>query len=147
MKLILTEDVPSLGAIGDIVKVKNGYARNYLLPRTLAVVANESNQKELEHKQRVLKVKREKVLKEFQSLANKMNKVQVNVDKQVGEDDKIFGSVTTAEVAQELAKQNFEVDKRSISFGEEVKKTGEYKVQIKLHSEVVAAIKLVVGAK
>ena len=147
MKLILTEDMPNLGAIGDIVKVKNGYARNYLLPRSLAVVANESNEKELEHRQRVLAIKKEKVLKSFQSSAKKMSKLKLEISKQVGEDEKIFGSVTTAEVASELEKQDVTVDKRIISFDKEVKTLGEYLVKIKLHSEVTAEVKLTVSAK
>ena len=148
MKVILTEEVPTLGSIGDIVSVKNGYARNYLIPKTLGVVANESNKKELEHQQRILKLKREKVLEQFKAMGKKLQKIKIEVKKQVGEEEKIFGSVTTAEIAQEIAKHKFDfnIDKRSISFDKEIKQTGDYTVNVKLHSEVTVGIKLRVDA-
>ena len=92
MKLILTEDVPSLGSIGAIVNVKDGYARNYLLPRGIAVPANESNTKQLEHQKRVLNARREKVLAEKKALAAKIEKLSVEVAKQVGEDESKSGN-------------------------------------------------------
>ncbi|NRA44658.1 MAG: 50S ribosomal protein L9 [Oligoflexales bacterium] len=141
MKLILKEDVPSLGTIGTIVTVKDGYARNYLLPRDLAVPANESNQKQLEHQKRVLAARREKVLGEVKALASKIEKVSVEVAKQVGEDERIFGSVTAAELAELLEAKGHSVSKKDIKMPEDVKKVGVYTAEVRLHSEVTAKLK------
>ncbi|MFK7823671.1 MAG: 50S ribosomal protein L9 [Oligoflexales bacterium] len=141
MKLILKEDVPSLGTIGTIVTVKDGYARNYLLPRDLAVPANESNKKQLEHQKRVLSARREKVLGEVKALASKIEKVSVEVAKQVGEDERIFGSVTAAELVELLEAKGFKVSKKDIKMPEDVKKVGVYTAELRLHSEVTAKLK------
>ena len=141
MKLILKEDVPSLGTIGTIVTVKDGYARNYLLPRDLAVPANESNQKQLDHQKRVLAARREKVLAEVKGLASKIEKVSVEVSKQVGEDERIFGSVTAAELAELLEAKGFSISKKDIKMPEDVKKVGVYTAEVRLHSEVTAKLK------
>ena len=141
MKLILKEDVPSLGTIGTIVTVKDGYARNYLLPRDLAVPANESNKKQLEHQKRVLSARREKVLAEVKALASKIEKVSVEVAKQVGEDERIFGSVTAAELAELLEAKGFSISKKDIKMPEDVKKVGVYTAELRLHSEVTAKLK------
>lgn len=141
MKLILTEDVPSLGTIGAIVSVKNGYARNYLLPRSLAVLANEGNTKQLEHQKRVLTKRREKVLGEVKALAKKIEKASLEVAKQVGEDEKIFGSVTSVELADLLDAQGIKIDKKNIKLPVDVKKVGVYTADVKLHSEVTAKLK------
>lgn len=147
MRLILTEEVPKLGSIGSIVTVKGGYARNYLIPRALAVPANESNTKELEHKKRVLSARKEKFLAEMKALAGKIKKVSLTVSKKVGEGERIFGTVTTAEISDLLKGEGFSVDKKDLHFEEEVKKTGTYKVVVKLHSEVDADFKLKVVAE
>lgn len=146
MKVILTKDVDSLGAMGSIVRVKDGYARNYLIPRSFAVVANDSNRKELEHHQREIAAKREKLISEMKSLAQKIEKLRVVVQKQTGEEDRIFGSVTTAEIADFLEQKGFQVSKKSISFKDEIKKTGIYSADIQLHSEVKTTIKVKVEA-
>lgn len=147
MKIILTSDVPSLGTIGQIVSVKNGYARNFLLPRSLAVPANEGNQKELEHKKRQLAKKKEKVLGEAKKLAAMIEKITVTIPKQVGEDERIFGTVTTAEVASFLTKEGAEISKKDIHFVEEIKKVGAYQADVRLHSQVVAKVKVWVVAQ
>lgn len=141
MRLILKEDVPSLGTIGTIVSVKDGYARNYLLPRDLAVPANESNKKQLEHQKRVLAARREKVLAEVKGLATKIEKISVEVAKQVGEDERIFGSVTAAELAELIEGKGFKISKKDIKMPEEIKKVGVYTAEVRLHSEVTAKLK------
>lgn len=141
MKLILTEDVPSLGTIGNIVNVRDGYARNFLLPRSLAIPANESNTKQLEHQKRVLSARREKVLAEMKTLAASIEKLSLEVSKQVGEDERIFGSVTSTELAELLEKQGVQISKKDIKMPEDVKKVGVYTAEIRLHSEVVAKLK------
>lgn len=147
MRVILTHDIPKLGTIGSVVNVKDGYARNFLIPRSFAVAANESNQKELEHKKRVLAKKREKLLAEVKKKCSALEKISVTVAKQVGEDERIFGTVTTAEVASLIEKEGFEVSKKDIRFTEEIKKVGVYTAEVRLHSEVTAKLKVWVVAQ
>lgn len=146
MKVILSADIPSLGTIGDIVNVKNGYARNYLLPRGYASVANESNKKALDHQLRVLEKKREKAIAAAKELAAQIEKISVTVTKQVGEDEKIFGSVTTAELEDLLKAEGLDVSKKDIKILEEVKKVGVYQAEVRLHSSVMAKFKVWVVA-
>lgn len=147
MKVILTQEVSNLGTIGEIVNVRNGYARNFLLPRGLAAVANEANQAQLAHHKRVLEKRREKALAEAKTLAAKIEKVSVTVAKQVGEDEKIFGSVTTGELEDLLKAEGVDVSKKEISLLDEVKKVGVYSAQVKLHKDVVAKFKVWVVAQ
>lgn len=146
MKLILTHEVANLGAIGDIVNVRNGYARNFLLPRGLAAVANEENQRALAHHKRILDKKREKLLAEAKALAARIEKTSVTVSKQVGEDEKIFGSVTTAELEELLKAEGLEVSKKDITLLEEIKKVGVYSAQVKLRADVAPKFKVWVVA-
>lgn len=142
MKVILTQDIPSVGFIGNVIQVKNGFARNYLIPRSLAVVANTSNVKELDHHKRVLTKRKEKVLATFKAQAAKLNKLTLTIVKQVGEEDKIFGSVTTAEIEALLDKEGLKISRKQIELTESIKKIGNYKAQINLHAEVTASVKL-----
>ena len=146
MKLILTHEVANLGSIGDLVNVRNGYARNYLLPRGLAAVANEENQAALAHHKRVLEKRREKLLAAAKELAAKIEKTSVTVTKQVGEDEKIFGSVTAAELEAQLQAEGLNVSKKDITILEDIKKVGVYTAQVKLHGEVVPKFKVWVVA-
>lgn len=142
MKLILTQDIPKVGAIGNIVQVKDGYARNYLIPNSLAIVANTGNMKELEHQKRILNKRKEKVLSTFKSIATKINKITLTIEKQVGEENKIFGSVTTAEIEDLLEKEGIKVTRKQIILPEAIKTTGNYRANIRLHAEVEASVKL-----
>ena len=146
MRVILTHDVDNLGAIGEVVNVRNGYARNFLLPRGLASVANESNQKALAHNKRVLEKRRAKVLGAAKEIGASIEKTSVTVTKQVGEDEKIFGSVTTQELEELLAAENIKVSKKDITILEEIKKVGVYTAQVKVHPEVSAKFKVWVVA-
>ncbi len=146
MKVILVKDVPSLGTMGNIVKVKDGYGRNYLIPRSLAIVANDSNRKELEHRKRVIDARKEKNLKETKALAQKIEKIRVTIQKQTGEDERIFGSVTSAEVSAFFEAKGIDISKKDIVFKDEIKKLGIYSAEIKLHSEVTATVKIKVEA-
>jgi large subunit ribosomal protein L9 len=147
MKLILSHNVESLGVIGDIVKVKAGYARNFLLPRGLAVVANEGNEKALQHQLKVLEKKKQQTLDEAKKFAGQIEKVSITVAKQVGEDEKIFGSVTTAELEELLAAEGVKVSRKDIRLTEEVKKVGVYTAEVKVHPEVTATFKVWVVAQ
>ena len=147
MKLILTHNVPSLGQIGTIVRVKNGFARNFLLPRGLGVVADEKNQAALNQQLKQLEKKKAVLLAEARSLASQIEKTSVTVSKQVGEDERIFGSVTTSELEGLLTAEGLKVSKRDISLTEEIKKVGVYAAEVRIHPEVTAKFKVWVVAQ
>src|SRR5690606_20130025 len=126
--------------------VRDGYARNFLLPRGYASLANESNQKALAHHKRVLDKRRTKVLGAAKEVAASIEKTSVTVTKQVGEDEKIFGSVTTQELEELLVAENIKISRKDISILEEIKKVGVYSAQVKVHPEVTAKFKVWVVA-
>lgn len=142
MKVVLREDVQTLGNAGDVIEVRDGYARNYLIPRNLAVRADAGSLKQLEHEKKVLSQKREKRLKEAQKLAEKINKTSCTIAVQVGEEDKIFGSVTTMDIAESLAKEGVEVDKKNIHLEEPIRSLGVFSVPVKIVPEVEARLKV-----
>ncbi len=146
MKLILSQNVENLGRIGDIVKVKNGYARNFLIPRGLGQVANEGNQASLNHQLRLLEKKKAVILADAKKSAANIEKVSVTVTKQVGEDERIFGSVTTAELEELLAAEGIKINRKDIKLSEEIKKVGVYSADVKVHPEVTAKFKIWVVA-
>jgi large subunit ribosomal protein L9 len=147
MKVILNQDVDNLGQVGDIVKVRDGYARNFLLPRKLAALANEGNKASLDHAMRVVEKKRARALAEAKKLASQIEKISITVAKQVGEDEKIFGSVTTAELEELLTQEGIKVNRRDILIEDEIKKVGVYSAKLKVHPEIVAKFKLWVVAQ
>jgi large subunit ribosomal protein L9 len=146
MRVILTSDVKQLGAIGDVLNVKDGYARNYLIPRSLAVLANESNKAEFEHRKKVLEAKKAKILAEMKKFAAALEKVSLTIAKQVGEDERIFGTVTSGEIEDALNKLGHKISKKDIKL-EDVKKIGVYEAQIHLHPSVNAKVKVWVVAQ
>jgi large subunit ribosomal protein L9 len=147
MRVILNHDVQTLGNIGEIVNVKNGYARNFLLPRGLASLANETNEAQLKHHRRQLDKKKATLLGEAKTLAAAIEKTSVTVYKQVGEDERIFGSVTHAELETLLGQEGIKVSKKDISVTDDIKKVGVYHGQVKLHPEVTAKFKIWVVAQ
>ncbi len=147
LKLILNEDVPHLGTVGDVVDVAPGYGRNYLIPRNLAVLANSRNTRQLAHTQRLIDVKRAKAIKVASSLAGRLTDTSVTIAKAVGEEDRLFGSVTSRDIEDALGKEGFSVDKRHILLQTPIKNLGVHKVDIKLHSEIKAQIKVWVVAE
>jgi large subunit ribosomal protein L9 len=143
MKVILKEDVDNLGTIGTVVQVSNGYGRNFLIPRNLAVEANPKNIKKFEHEKKIILEKAKKVKSKHEEAADKLSEIILRVEANAGEDGKLFGSVTSMDISEALSKQGMEVDKRKIVLPEEaIKRLGEYTVQIKLHPEISASIKL-----
>jgi large subunit ribosomal protein L9 len=144
MQIILQEDVEKLGTRGQVVEVAEGYARNFLLPRKLALAATPNNLKRLE-KMRAVFAKREANEKEAaQKLAELLSSVTLSLFRKAGENDQLFGSVTSGDVADALAAQGYSIDKRKIQLDEPIKLVGEYQVPIKLHRDVNGAVKLVV---
>ena len=144
MELILMEDVPAVGKLGDRVKVSDGYARNYLLPRKKAVPATAKTQKALEHTQRLVQRKQERSQADAQVLMQKLAEISCTVRKPAGEEGKLFGAVTSADIAQALHAQGVDVDRRKIVLDEPIKHVGAYTVSLKLHSTVVAPLNIVV---
>ncbi|MBR5328240.1 MAG: 50S ribosomal protein L9 [Paludibacteraceae bacterium] len=146
MEVILIQDVANLGYKNDIVKVKDGYGRNYLIPSRLAVIANESNRKQLAENLKQQAHKMAKLLADAQALAEKLANTVITLSAKANEDGKIFGTITTAQISEALAAQGIEVDKKVISV-EPVKVLGEAVATAKLHREVKAEIKLNVVAE
>jgi len=145
MKVILKENVENLGHIGDLVKVAPGYARNYLIPKGLALEATERNAKALEHARRHLEYKKNQVLAAAQNLAAKIEAITLTIPHNAGEEGKLFGSVTTMELAEKLIAQGVEIDRKKL-VADPIKHTGEYSVPVKLHPEITATLKVVIVA-
>ena len=146
MKVILQENIDTLGQIGDIVKVAPGYARNYLLPKGFAIEATEKNAKALEHAKRQLTYKKNKALEAAKLLAAKLEAVNVSLAHQAGEEGKLFGSVTTMEIAAFLKQHGLEIDRKKMVLAEPIKQLGDYTVPVKIHPEVTANLKVQVSA-
>ena len=146
MEIILTENVEGLGNIGDLVKVKPGYGRNFLVPRGLAVSANTRNVKEMEHQKRQLERKMQKVTQAAELLKNKIEAVSCVLAHRAGEEGKLFGSVTSMEIEAKLAEAGVEIDRKKIQLAEPIKTLGDHEVPIKLEAGVVANIKVSVVA-
>ncbi|MFZ5945001.1 MAG: 50S ribosomal protein L9 [Bacillota bacterium] len=148
MKVILQEDIKALGKKGQIVEVKEGYARNFLLPKNLAVEANEGNVRELDRQKKIKADKAEKERQEAEKLAEKINKVVVTLRVKSGENGKLFGAVTSKDIADNLNKEHkINIDKRKVELTENIKSIGDYDVKIKLHSAVTAQLRVKVQAQ
>lgn len=145
MEVILREDVEKLGHRGQIVKVADGFARNYLLPRRLAVMATEANKKIVEQERQAAVRREAKETAQAQELAGMLAAVTLSTTQKAGEQDVLFGSVTAKDIAELLEKQGYSIDRRKIDLEHPVKTLGEHKVNIKLHREVTATVTLVVN--
>lgn len=140
MEIILQEDVENLGEIGDIVKVRDGYARNYLLPRGLALTANRRNVRVLEHHKRLAATKRERVQKNANAVRDRLSSLTLAIAARAGEEDKLFGSVTNIDIEKALREQDVTIDRRKIILAEPIKQLGTYTVPIRLGGGVEASI-------
>ena len=136
MEIILREDIKGLGYKKDLVTVKGGYGRNYLIPQGLAIIASPSNKKMMEENIRQASHKAEKVKKDAEDLAAKLEGVVLEIPAKAGESGKIFGAVTTLQLSDALKEKGFDIDRRRIALNEEVKSLGEYTAEIDLHKEV-----------
>jgi large subunit ribosomal protein L9 len=146
LQVVLTEDLPNLGNSGDLVKVKPGFARNFLIPRGLAAIATKNNVKRIEHEKRAAQARAVKQRASAQALADKLSGVSIALTVQVGEDEKLYGSITSRDVEEALAAKGFEVDRRKIIM-QPIKELGSHTVQLKVASGVDAEIKVEVSAK
>ncbi|UCD71185.1 MAG: 50S ribosomal protein L9 [Syntrophobacterales bacterium] len=142
MEIILLDDVPSLGKVGDLVKVSDGYGRNYLIPNKLAIKATPKNRKKLEHEKRLAQDKMDKIIRDAEKLAKRIEDFSCTISKPVGESGKLFGSVTSKEIEQYLNENGFQIDRKKIELEEPIKNLGVYTIPIRLHPEVAANLKL-----
>lgn len=142
MKLILREDVENLGKIGDVVEVAGGYGRNYLLPRGLAVQASTKNLKEQEHQKKLIQARKEKQKKEAQEVAGSLESVSCTIARKTGEEEKLYGSVTSRDIEEALREEGVTIDRKRILLEEPIKKLGVYTVPVKLHADVTGNIKV-----
>ncbi len=142
MKIILKQDIASLGTAGETVTVKNGYARNYLIPQGLAVAATAGNMRAFEVESKAAALRMQRGMREAQEVATRLEKLSLTVSVQVGEEDKLFGSVTSQNIADLLAENGFEIDKKKIVLDDPIKALGVYDVPVKLHPEVTGVVKV-----
>jgi large subunit ribosomal protein L9 len=142
MKVILREDVDTLGRMGDLVNVSDGYARNFLIPKRKAVEATTKSVKVVEHEKRLIADKARKIKKEFETLAERINGMPITISVQVGEEGKLFGSVTNKDIAEALSKEGIEIDKRKIQLESPLKEVGSFSIPIQVYHDVKAHLKL-----
>ena len=147
MKLILREDVENLGKGGELVEVKPGYGRNYLLPRGLAVAANTKNVRELDHQKKIAEAKAAKAKASAEAVAKRLSETPVVLRRKVGEQDKLYGSVTVIDIVEALAARGLTLDRRTIDLKEPIKTVGDHEVPVKLHREVVGKARVKVEAE
>jgi large subunit ribosomal protein L9 len=145
MELILRQDVDKLGRRGEVVNVATGYGRNFLLPRGFAVEVNAANRAMIERERKQHEARAAKEKAEFESLASRINSVRFVAPRRVGENDILYGSVTSGDIAEFLATKGIQIDKRKVQLDEPIKTLGEHEVKIKLHPEVVANMKMTVS--
>jgi large subunit ribosomal protein L9 len=144
MEVILREDVEKLGSRGEVVKVASGYARNFLLPKKLAVAATDSNKKIVEQERQAHLRKEAKFKGEAEDLGKLLSGVTVTISQKAGENDQLFGSVTSKDVADALAAKNYTIDRRKIQLDEPIKQLGEFKVPVRLHKDVTVEVTVLV---
>ncbi|HEX4565287.1 MAG TPA: 50S ribosomal protein L9 [Vicinamibacterales bacterium] len=142
MEVILREHVESLGRRGDIVKVAEGYARNYLLPRKLALPVTDNNKRQIERERKLAEARDTEEKAAAEAIATRLTQLEVEIARRVGEHDTLYGSVTTADIAQALKDKGFDIDKRRIALAEPLKALGETTVPVKIHRDVTAQVKV-----
>jgi large subunit ribosomal protein L9 len=147
VQVILSEDVPNLGSTGDVVRVRAGYARNFLLPRRLAVEANTRNLQAFEHHKRIALAKRERQKTQALTVKERIEALSLVIRANAGEEGKLFGSVTNIDIERALREKGFDIDRRKINLPEPIKQLGDFAVPVKLEAEVEASLKLQVAAE
>ena len=142
MEVILRDHVENLGKRGEVVKVADGYARNYLLPRNLALPATEGNKKRVEKERKILETRESEERQSAEAIAARLNALDLSISRKVGENDQLYGSVTNADIADLLKDKGFEIDRRKILLADPIKALGENTVPVKLHRDVTAQVKV-----
>jgi large subunit ribosomal protein L9 len=146
MEVILREHVDNLGRRGDIVKVAPGYARNFLMPRKLALAVTEGNKRQIEREKKIAEVKEAEEKTQAEAFAERLAQTEIEIARRVGENDTLYGSVTSADVASALQAKGFDVDKRKVTLPDPLKALGEFAVPVKIHRDVTAQVKVKVVA-
>jgi large subunit ribosomal protein L9 len=147
MKVILTKDLDNLGRAGALVDVKTGYGRNYLLPRNLAVLATAKNIRQLEHQKSGILARAAKEKQNMTAIAQKISAIEVKFTRKVGDQNKLFGSVTSKDVHEQLVAQGYPIERKQVHLPEPLKEVGTHEVEVKLHPEVTVKLKVTVGAE
>jgi large subunit ribosomal protein L9 len=147
MEVILREHVDNLGRRGEVVKVADGYARNYLLPRKLALLVTAGNKQQIERERGKFEAREQEEKKVAEAIAARLAGVEIQIARKVGETEVLFGSVTSADIAAALAAKGFEIDRRKLNLREPIKKLGEYDIPLRLHPEVTIPVKVKVVAE
>lgn len=147
MRVILREDVAHLGKAGELVKVRAGYGRNFLIPYGKAVLANERNLRQLEHQRQIIAAQQQKLRASSEAVAYQLRNTELTIARLVGEQEKLFGSVTNKDVADELAKQGVSIDRQQIELADPIKELGEFEIPVRLPGGVSAELKLKVVAE
>jgi large subunit ribosomal protein L9 len=147
MKVILTQEIPNLGKPGTLVTVKPGYGRNYLLPRNLAVLATDKNVRRLEHDKSGILARSAKEKSNMSAMAKKLEAIEVKFNRKVGDQNKLFGSVTSKDVHEQLVSQGYQIERRQVHVPEPLKELGTHEVEVKLHPEVSAKLKVTIAAE
>lgn len=142
MQVILRKNIEKLGAAGDMVEVSNGYGRNYLLPRGLAIEATPRNIKTIEHEKILISERKKSEIRDAEEIKKKISEISVTIAMQAGEEDKLFGAVTTMDIEEALSKEGISIDKRNIFLEEPIKRLGIYNVNVKVHPEVMTELKV-----
>jgi large subunit ribosomal protein L9 len=147
MEVILREHVDNVGRRGELVKVADGYARNYLLPRKLALLPTAGNRKQIERERAKFDAKEAEEKKGADAIAARLGDTEVSIARKVGETEALYGSVTTADIAEALAAKGFDIDRRKLQLAEAIKKLGDYQIPVKLHRDVITQIRVKVIAE
>ena len=142
MEVILKEDIVNLGKIGDVVRVRDGYARNYLLPRGLVLEANKKNLKTFEHHKKLVGDQKQKIMRQAQAVGDQLNGVSLIIPMKVGEEGRLFGSVTNIHIEKALKAKGLNVDRRKIQLAEPIKSAGDYDVPVRLSAELTVPLKV-----
>ena len=142
MEVILREHVDNLGRRGDVVKVAPGYARNYLLPRKLALPVNEGNKRVIERERKLAETRELEERQQAEAVANRLSQIELTLSRRVGDTEQLYGSVTTADIAEALLEKGLEIDRKRIHLDEPLKSLGEFTVPVKLHRDVTAQLKV-----
>jgi large subunit ribosomal protein L9 len=140
MEVILKEDIANVGKIGEVVRVRDGYARNYLLPRGMVMMANKNNLKTFEHQKKIVADQKQKIMRHAQSIGEQLNGVRVSITMRAGEEGKLFGSVTNIHIEKALKVQGVDVDRRKIHLDEPIKTLGDFNVPVRLTAEITVPI-------
>src|SRR3954467_8061083 len=142
MEVILREHVEHLGRRGDVVKVAAGYARNYLLPRKLALAVNDNNKRQIDREKKLAEARDMEEKASAEAIAQRLSQLEIEIARRVGEHDTLYGSVTSADIAQALQAKGFEIDKRRIQLHDPLKALGETMVPVRIHRDVIAQVKV-----